>query len=77
MDLPKTIDPCPIVDALLEIRFQTLTHPNAVFGLIYNELQKDFPKVENLPILQLPDAIRASDPNFKFKPQYKLACQRN
>ncbi len=40
---------------------------------IYNELQKDYPKVDNLPILQLPDAVRASDPNFKFKPHYKLS----
>jgi len=72
MDLPKTIDPCPIVDALLEVRFTTVIHPNAVFGLIYNELKKDYPKVENLPILQLPDAVRAADPNFQFKPHYKL-----
>jgi uncharacterized protein (TIGR04255 family) len=70
MKLPKTINPCPIIDALLEIRFRTTTHPNAVFGLIYNTLQEDFPRVESLPILQLPDQVRAADPNFKYKPHY-------
>ena len=73
MKLPKTINPCPIIDALLEIRFSTKIHPNAVFGLIYNVLKDDFTKVENLPILQLPDVVRATDPNLKFKPQYKIS----
>ena len=73
MKLPKTISPCPIKDALLEIRFSTKMHPNAVFGLIYNALLHDFPKVENLPILQIPDALRAVDPNFQYKPLYKIS----
>jgi len=78
MKLPKTITPCPIKDALLEIRFSTKMHPNAVFGLIYNALQHDFQnKVESLPILQLPDALRAADPNFKYKPHYKISNNTN
>jgi len=40
--------------------------------MIYNVLQVDFPKVENLPILQLPEAVRATDPNFRFKPHYRI-----
>jgi uncharacterized protein (TIGR04255 family) len=74
MKLPKTITPCPIKDALLEIRFSTKMHPNAVFGLIYNALRHDFlNKVESLPILQLPEALRAADPNFRYKPHYKIS----
>ncbi len=72
MELPKRISPCPIVDALLEIRFSTKIDPNAVFGIIYKEIQDDFEKVEKLPILELPDAIRSSEKNFKFKPYYRL-----
>jgi uncharacterized protein (TIGR04255 family) len=75
MTLPKMINPCPILDALFEIRFNTTTHPSAVFGMIYNVLQKDFPKVENLPILQLPEAVRASDPSFNYKPHYRISNQ--
>ena len=73
MTLPKSINPCPILDALFEIRFTTKIHPSAVFGMIYNALQDDFPKVENLPILQLPEAVRTNDPNFKFKPHYRIS----
>lgn len=75
MKLPKAIEPCPILDALFEIRFTPRIHPSAVFGMIYNILQEDFPKVENLPILQLPEAVRAADPNFKFKPHYRISNQ--
>lgn len=72
MSLPKQISPCPIIDALLEIRFVPNIHQNAVFGLIYNALQEDFPKVDNLPVLQIPEPIRNIDPNLKFKPYYKI-----
>jgi uncharacterized protein (TIGR04255 family) len=73
MTLPININPCPILDALLEVRFSSKINSNAVFGLIYNVLQKDFEKVESLPILQLPDVVRVSDPNFKYKPHYRIS----
>lgn len=73
MTLPINISPCPILDALLEVRFSSKINSNAVFGLIYNVLQSDFGKVESLPILQLPDVVRASDPNFKYKPHYRIS----
>lgn len=76
MNLPKNINPCPIVDALFEVRFTSKINANAVFGLIYSVLQKDFPTVETLPILQLPDIVRASDPNLKYKPYYKISNDR-
>jgi len=73
MRLPKKINPCPILDALIEIRFSTNIERDAVFGLIYNALHIDFEKVDKLPIMQLPDQVRASDPSLKFKPHYRLS----
>lgn len=73
MVLPKKITPCPIIDALVEIRFLPNTHPNAVFGLIYRALQNSFPNVENLPILQIPEPLRNLDPNLRYKPHYKIS----
>lgn len=73
MSLPRNIERCPIIDALVEIRFETALNPNAVFGLIYGALMDDYPgKVENLPILQVPEAVRKNDPALKFKPLYKI-----
>ncbi len=73
MNLPKQISPCPVVDALVEFRFSTDINPNAVFGIIYNALRKDYAEVLELPILQIPEPIRASDPNLKFKPHFKIS----
>ena len=71
--LPSSIQPCPIIDALVEIRFVTKVNPNAVFGLAYGALMHEYPgDISNLPIMQLPEAVRNSDPSFKFKPQYRL-----
>ena len=73
MNLPKKITPCPIVDSVVEIRFSSKVPASAVFGMVYNVLKKDYPTFENLPILQIPEPIRLSDPNFKYKPLYKLS----
>lgn len=71
--LPRKIEPCPIVDALLNLRFKSSINKNAVFGVIYKELIKDFPNVEDLPILQLPENIRTSDSSLKYKPYYRVS----
>lgn len=70
---PKLIEICPIVDAVIEIRFKTKIPHNAVFGLVYSKLSSEFKSVENLPILQIPENIRMADPNLKYKPLYKIS----
>ncbi len=71
--LPKRISPCPIVEAVVELRFDSPFPHDAIFGVLYNEFKKDYPNVEELPILQLPEVVRKQDPNLKFKPYYKLS----
>ena len=72
MNLPKKIEPCPIIDALVEIRFLTEIPSDAVFGLFYSKLKNNFDEVKKLPIMELPDQVRTNDPNLKYKPHYKL-----
>ncbi len=72
MKIPKKIDPCPIVEAVVEIRFDSNLPGDAIFGVIYNQFKEDYPKFTKLPILQLPEAIRSRDPNLIFKPHYKI-----
>ncbi len=73
MTLPKKISPCPIVDFVLELRYTTSFPHDAIFGIVYNAFKSDYPKYESLPILQLPEPVRKSDPNLKFKPYYRLS----
>lgn len=73
MNLPKTISPCPIIEAVLEVRFKTSVPKSAVFGIFYNKL-KEWLKSEpqDLPILQIPEQIRQHDNSLNFKPYYQF-----
>lgn len=76
MKIPISIDPCPIIEAIVEIRMNAKIPGDAIFGLIYNEFKKDYPEIEKLPILQIPEHIRSADPNLKDKPCYKLLGEK-
>lgn len=73
MDIPKKITPCPLIDTNIEIRFDADYVADAIFGIVYKELQSTYPEMEKLPILQLPDEIRLKDPELKGKAHYKLS----
>ena len=71
--LPSRIEKCPLIDALIEFRFEAAIAKSAVFGVIYNLIRNDYRgNVINLPILQIPEQIREVDPNLKFKPLYTI-----
>lgn len=70
--LPKKITPCPIIDSVIEFRFKTHLNANAVFGVAYQAFSDDYPRVKELPILQIPPNIRSSDPNLIYQPHYLL-----
>jgi len=72
MKIPKKISPCPIIEAIVEIRFEPKIPTDAIFGLVYNSLKGEYPQVKKLPILEIPDAIRSNEPGFRFKPYNQL-----
>lgn len=71
--LPKTLGKCPIVDAVIEVRFETQLNPNVVFALIYGKVQEKFKgNVLALPISQMPPDLIQKDPALRFKPLYRV-----
>ncbi len=70
--LPVSINPCPIIEAIFEVRFESSFPRDAIFGIAFNKFKDEFRNIEQLPILQLPAAIRDQDPNLKFSPHYKM-----
>ena len=72
MDLPKKISPCPIIEALVELRFIPKQPDEAVYGLLYSALKDYYKKFEDLPTLQIPVEIRKRDPSFAFNPLYRM-----
>ena len=77
MTLPKSISPSPIMEAVVEIRFDSLLVPEVIIGKLYQLFVAEFPKMGDtggkLPILQLPEQIRLIDDNLKFQPYYRFA----
>jgi uncharacterized protein (TIGR04255 family) len=54
MRVPISISPCPIIDAVIEVRFVANIDQNAVFGLLYNAIKEDYPgKVETQNVANL------------------------
>ena len=72
LSLPKSIETCPIVDALVEVRFLPAVPEEVVFGVLYESLSARFPKVENMPVLQVPPQIRNLNPQLRFQPTHRL-----
>jgi len=73
MKMPKKISPSPIAEALVELRFFPSIPYDAVFGVVYNVFKERYGKPESLPILQLPEALRAGDPNLIYKPTHRFS----
>lgn len=72
-EIPKRIEECPITEAIVEIRFAPNIDRSAVFGILYNNLRESYSDgPQKLPILELPDQIRANDPGLKYSPHYRL-----
>lgn len=74
MSEPLSIEPCPIIDAVIEIRFKSNIDQNAVFGLLYNALKDDFPgKVE----FQILNTLEPGKTEFTASQIYKIANQEH
>ncbi len=72
MKLPKLIDPCPIIDVCIDIRFETNLPLEAIFGMLYACFRDEYTEHEKLPINQIPEEIRIIDKNLWFQPHYRL-----
>lgn len=72
MLLPKRLEKEPLIDAVFEIRFQSATPASSILpGLLFGRLEGE-KKIEKLPIAQLPEQVRISDPNLKYAPVLRI-----
>lgn len=77
MKIPSKIVPCPITEAIMEVRFDSKFDEGAVFGIIYSQIKDEFEKTINLPILEIPSSLRKTDPNLLYLPYYRLESKTN
>lgn len=72
-EIPNKVSPCPLLESNVEIRFEPNIPSEAVFGVIYQVFKNEFnDNLLKLPILQLPEHVRISDPNLIYQPYYRL-----
>lgn len=66
--IPKKIEPSSIIQSLIEIRFEPNIPLNAVFGSVYSILAPDYDNCKELPINQMPEQVRNTNPHFIHQP---------
>lgn len=72
--MPLKIKNCPIEEAVFEVRFSSIFPSEAVFGVFYQIINQNFSGAQLIPqpILQLPEAVRQSDPNLTYQSHHRL-----
>lgn len=68
---PTKITPDPIIDAVVEFRFESEIPPDAVQGMLFSVVRGEFSNFNKLPIAEIPEEIRRNDPQLKFAPCYQ------
>ncbi len=66
--LPTRISPCPIIEAILEVRFVTKEDWSVLPGLLYACIRERYGEKKPLPLSQLPEEFRKSDPGLIYQP---------
>jgi uncharacterized protein (TIGR04255 family) len=66
--LPVKIDPCPIAEAILEIRFVTSESWATLPGLSFARIRDRYPEQKTLPLAQLPEEMRRRESAFTYQP---------
>ena len=75
--IPIKLDNCPIVESILEFRFESDIDRAVVFPILFSSISNDFQPPVALPVLQIPDSIKAIDPNLKDQPCYRLLLKED
>jgi len=66
--LPVRIDPCPVIEAVIEIRFVTQESWSVLPGLLYGFIRERYPEKIELPLSQLPEDFRRREPALTHQP---------
>lgn len=70
--LPTKIDPCTIIDTVLEIRFESEISWSLLPGIFSLAIKNDFEKVVTLAVNEVPESVRQSEPKLQFQPHLEF-----
>ena len=69
---PSKITPDPIVETVVEIRFESQFSSQKVADKLLVEFSKDFPESKDLPLAEFPQTFRDQDPQLRYVPFKQL-----
>jgi uncharacterized protein (TIGR04255 family) len=70
--IPTRLDKPPLLEAIFDVRFTSSVLASTVLpGILYNNLSGE-KSIEKLPTLQVPEQVRAMDPNLRFAPLIRI-----
>lgn len=73
MKVPTKVHNCPIVEAILEVRFGQSSVPDAtIVGMLFEKFRGEFPELVPQDIASIPLEIRANSSEFAYQPHYHL-----
>lgn len=74
MNIPKKLNPAPLLISAINIKFDSDIPTEAIFGILYQNIQSRLGTFESfpMPIINIPLEIRENDDNLKFMPLYTL-----
>lgn len=65
--LPVRISPCPILEAIMEVRFVTEEDWEVLPGLLFNLVRERYPVKKTLSLSQIPSDIRKKVPELTYR----------
>ena len=72
--IPKKLGKEPLIDTIFELRFDSVVPVSSVLpGILFNKLPGT-KEIVKLPAAQLPEQLRATDPNLQFAPLTSISC---
>jgi uncharacterized protein (TIGR04255 family) len=74
--LPKEIEPCPIIEAAFEIRFNTSTPWVELPGVVSKILDPQFTERRELDLNKTPDEVKKHLPGAAYLPHYQFLSER-
>lgn len=74
MRIPLRLEADPIIEAVIEMRFESATSLSDVLpGVLLNSIEGGAVSIERLAAAEIPKPIRDQDPNLTFQPLVKMA----
>lgn len=71
MTRPTKITPDPIIDAVVELRFDSSVPADAILGMLFAHVKPKYKDFKKLPVADFPEEIRVKDRNLQFQPYYQ------